>query len=561
MKPLSVSGGTAAFYRLELIQKSPIDVSLKENNDRRYLPNTEPFIELCFSPQATSIGNGDESLLNSTTKYIGKDLNGAQGDAEFYESICGIDDNSSRKEQRPNPSRDALGSLCDFMIPYLGILETKTIDSKDKDIENPLKLLVLGNFSDQKKKLRLLDLKIGKQTASLGWKGKSYFSATKQILFDLLTNSAKEGFRLEGFDGCPPAFQSMISLVEEINKGKGKWSKKSRRFRYQHLKGIKIFQNLLDLHLIDDQEKYSDIDLYYDPDEYLEIVMNEIVARLTKLVIACHEVKIPQQWIGSSLAIGYDSGEIPSRLKSEQDIRDSTIVSIFDWGKSELNNSIKMKHLTNAEVKSTTRFWNEYKNGIETISWIATHKYRNRFCCPTWNYLTFTIYDYDAITRDDFMCHATVPMKVTDMIEVPLSTKSKGDGGSLTYSIFWKEFPDDARLKGAWKIKIGKGRNLPNMDFSFLCGNNTQTSDPYVILRPKSSIETHKDFQFEQTTKMIKNNSDPEWNEMFSIPVCRNNDFESLSSALANAGLIEGEGVVSQSKQEWTDRVAASALR
>ena len=543
VKPLDVSGGTAAFYRLNLIQQSPTDVSSEESND--HLFNTGPFIDSCFSPQATSIGRSDEPHLYLTTKYIGKDLIGAQGDVEFYESLCG---KNSSKEQQPNPSRDALGSLCDFMLPYLGVLETKkTMGSKDNNHENPVKLLVLGNFADQKKKLRLLDLKIGKQTVRFGWKGKSYFSAMKQTLFDKLTNSVNEGFRLEGFDGRPPAFESM-----KFNKREGKWSKKLRRFRYQQLQGIKIFQNLLDLHLLDDEQKYSDIDLFYDPDEYLEIIMNEIVERLTKLVIACHEVKIPQKWIGSSLAIGYDVGEIPRRLRSEEDIRDSTIISIFDWGKSELNNSIKMKDLKNAEVKSTTRFWNEYKNGIETISWIATHKYMTRFCCPNWNYLTFMIYDYDATAQDDFICEATVRMEVTEMREVPLTRRKKGDGGSLAYSIVWKEFPDDSRLKGAWKIKIGKGRNLPNMDF------HKPTSDPYVVLRPRISIKSHEKFQFEQITKMIQNNCDPEWNETFSIPVCRNNDFRFLSSALANAGLIQGEGIISQSKQEWVDRVAAS---
>lgn len=513
VKRIGVSGGTAPFFRLELIQAE----------------------------------EGSE-LTTSKSKHIGKDLSRARDEVSFYEKILA---------PAPNASRDALGGICDFMFPYLGILKAKEEGQEEVELD----LLVLENLFDGKKQLRLLDLKMGSSTASAGWQGKSRFRAFKQQLFDKTTNSVKEGYRLEGFDGCPQALKTMVPFIEHMmqDKGDSKASKKSRRVMFQQLEGTKIFQHLLDIHL---EHSTDNDETMYDSDEYLEITMHEIVKRLTKLAIACHAVSIPQKWIGSSLAIGFDAGEVPNRSKTEEDIRNSAIVRVFDWGRSELNDTNHMNTLTESEIEDREFFWEQYKTGINTISWVATHKYLNRFCCASWESVTFLVYDHDSVSNDDFMCSATVLLKETEMKKRPLLTKRGGKGGTLTYSIEWKEFEENSRMKGAWKITIVSGEDLPNLDFGVanLCGSATQASDPYVIIRPLPSSKQESPFVFEQITTVKENNLHPVWNEHFSIPVSHTGS-DLLQEAFDDAELSPSDAVISKSKSSWVERVKATITK
>ncbi len=543
MKRIGVSGGTAPFFRLKL----KVDGQAES--------------------EETDIDSGVDVPTVSPTRYIGKDLSRAEDEVNFYESIL----------QCSPGQHDAIGSLCNFLFPYLGILQTTEekgapvvgggddsgdgVDGKKGDEE--LKLLVLENLFDGKKKLRLLDLKIGSYTAAANWRGKSRFRAWKQRIFDSFTNSAKEGYRLEGFDGAPAALNSLIPFLQELlmDNGKGKLGKKARRLLYQQIEGTRIFMHLLDLHMLDSrgevEEEGTDEDIIsdetYDVDEYLEITMHEIVILLTKLASACHKVTIPQKWIGSSLAIGYDCGEIPKRAKSEEDIRKSTIVKIFDWGRSELNDTARMKKLSEVEVKDRKYFWEKYKEGIDTISFIASHKYHERFCCTSWKYLTFSVFDNDGLTEDDFLCGVTTVLEDTDNLECPLITSRGRPAGFLTYSIKWKEFDQGSRLKGAWKVKIICARDLPNADMSFFC-NSAETSDSYVVLRPAPHDDHKCDYPFEQVTAVKHNTINPQWNETFSIPVCREGS-EHLKDIFNSAGLEHCNGVISSCKDDWVKRL------
>jgi hypothetical protein len=552
VKRIGVSGGTAPFFSLKLLLDE-INVEEETANEGEMALVKE------LKEKLDLVGSGVTSI--SATKYIGKDLSRARDEVNFYEKLLKPD---------PNPSREALGALCDFMFSYLGILKTVKEDSQKqdtsgtmetKDGDNELDLLVLENLFDGKKKLRLLDLKIGSCTASAGWQGKGHLRAFKQQLFDKTTNSVKEGYRLEGFDGCPDALKSIKPFVEQTLKddGESKFSKKSRRLLYQHLQGRKIFQYLLDIH--NDHEN-TDLpsEQFYDVDEYLEITMDEIMRSLTKLAIACWQVKIPQKWIGSSLAIGFDAGEIPQRSETEASIRDSSIVRIFDWGRSELNNSTQMEELTKKEVEDREFFWNEYKSGISTISWIATQIYKSRFCCPSWKSVSFDIYDHDTLKNDDFLCGAEVPMEETESKSTPLLTKRGRNGGSLTYSIRWIQYEENSRLKGAWKIKIEHAKNIPNSDFSFPRINSVKpknVSDPYVIVRPKPTETNESSLTFDQHTNVIEDDLNPIWNEIFSIPVSRE-DKDHLKESFEIVNLSKFCGDISVSKEEWVERVKSS---
>eukprot|EP00438_Fugacium_kawagutii_P009837 Skav202170 [mRNA] locus=scaffold482:9512:22783:+ [translate_table: standard] len=62
-----------------------------------------------------------------------------------------------------------------------------------------------------------------------GWQGKSRVAALRQSMVDGITNSSCEGFRLEGFDGRPPALESMDPLLDLGMTGNAKMAKKAPR--------------------------------------------------------------------------------------------------------------------------------------------------------------------------------------------------------------------------------------------------------------------------------------------------------------------------------------------
>ena len=485
---------------------------------------------------------------NNPTYYIGKDLSRATDEVNFYEQV-----------KNSSVSRDALGGLCDFLFPYLGILKTKEEGAAaDEEVD----LLVLQNLHDGKEKLRLIDIKVGEKTASANWQGKSRLRAFKQRMFDQITNSRVEGYRLEGFDGSPAALNSMETFMESMSEDKSsKTSKKSRRLLYQSLTGDQILQHLLDLHIGPEETPET-----YGVDENLEIIMHEILQLLAKLSISCHRVKVPQKWIGSSLAIGFDSGALPLRSKTEDEIRKTAIVKIFDWGRSELNNTITMQELSDAEIADRKRFWDDYRHGINTISWIASKKYFNRFCCEQWDTVTFTIYDFDALSKDDFMCEKTIALKDTRRTELALSRKNGKDGGSLSFSIEWNPALECARLRGSWKVHIYEGKNLPNKDVSLV--KNGATSDPYVMVKAKSN---NQKFSFDQMTSVIQENTNPVWNETLSIPTAASSDHCEI--ALECAGLDRSTSkkglymcqyngtIASETLDEWVTRIKSSTMQ
>ena len=50
--------------------------------------------------------------------------------------------------------------------------------------------------------------------------------------------------------------------------------------------------------------------------------------------------------------------------------------------------------------------------------------------------ITLTIYDFDAMSKDDFMGTAMVPVEETDVTEVKLTNNKGGESeASLTYSL------------------------------------------------------------------------------------------------------------------------------
>merc|ERR1719401_3244332 len=94
----------------------------------------------------------------------------------------------------------------------------------------------------------MLDIKIGENTAAPNWQGKSRFAALRQAVIDGFTNSQSEGFRLEGFDGQPPALKSLDPLLDLRGHSGESLRKKAHRVMLQRMIATEMFMHFLDMH-------------------------------------------------------------------------------------------------------------------------------------------------------------------------------------------------------------------------------------------------------------------------------------------------------------------------
>lgn len=165
-KVLGASGGTAAFFQVEY-------------KDGEW--------------------KSDYACVDTKSYWIGKDLARARDEVEFYERAFRLKDRAV-----------AGWDILNYTLPYRGVVRAPTTVGEKE-------LLLLRNARDQYKTCRMLDVKIGEVTAIGGWQGKGHFDAYLQQWLDGATNSAGQGFRLEGFDGMPTTMQSLVvhALTDE----------------------------------------------------------------------------------------------------------------------------------------------------------------------------------------------------------------------------------------------------------------------------------------------------------------------------------------------------------
>ncbi|CAK0833811.1 unnamed protein product [Prorocentrum cordatum] len=164
-------------------------------------------------------------------------------------------------------------------------------------------------------------------------------------------HEGRSGTGQGGFDAPPPAFNSMnpLSDVKDIAAGK-KLEKKARRFMFQRMPATEVFMHLADVHQV---PGYPDAaqDAVWTPQEVAEVVLHEVCSRLCALALACRAVPVPQKWVGSSVAVGFDAAALPPRSLAEEEVRRRVVVKIFDWGRSELNTPERHRRLSDAEKK------------------------------------------------------------------------------------------------------------------------------------------------------------------------------------------------------------------
>jgi len=571
---MGVSGGTAPFFHLHLSEAGK-----KWHKDIHQSP-----------PGGVGV---------SETYYLGKDLSRAEDELEFYEKLLRFQ----------NQAKDVDGGflkLLPFTFDYAGILKAPKPQVEESNqnsdaTSETLELLVLRNLRDGVKKLRLLDLKLGQKTAQANWRGKSRFRAYRQkILVDNNTNSTNEGYRLEGFDGLPVSLESMDPLMDwiayqqeleqtednkestkckhriSVPKASIKQKKKAQRIMFQHLNGTEIMMHFINV-IGEGNTSINDIE-YLTPIEVIEIVLHETVTRLVKLARVLHlAIAWPQKWIGSSVALGYDVGDInpPRNVDAQHAIRDKVICSVFDWGRSELLTSLEaFEALTVDEKLDRSKFWSYYKGGINHLSFIAAKTYCNTFgCAEGWSHLNITLMDFDSVSKDDFLGQVTLKLptkpyteddgeapgddviiadgkvrtytlmgnnkasSISQLIQIGSVVKSliQPDFGTIDLAVSWWQSPESSRLKGSWRIRIVKASNLKIMD------TISQSSDPYCIVTAynkasnKSSVPR---LEFKQVTSIKALTLEPNWGEdgeILDIPVPKTPNY--LGEALKAGGL------------------------
>jgi hypothetical protein len=304
--------------------------------------------------------------------------------------------------------------------------------------------------------------------------------------------------------------------------GDRKVAKKALRVMLQRMCGAEMLMHFMDVH--QDAEDASRPD--DDADEYLarvevaELSHHEIVHRLACLALACRQSPVPQKWIGSSVALGYDCGEPPRRGAPEEEVRSATVVQLFDWGRSELNTLEKHMAMSDSDQHDRAKFWSYYVGGVDRLLWETARAYRHRFGnADGWSNVTFTLYDFDSMSANDLMGAVTVPLEPTPERTVKLQRENgsnvTGDfrgTATLTYSVEKRLLPEGSRLAYTWRVRVIRAESLPRMDLM----QGRSTSDPFCTVTATSKLG---DVRFRQQTSVKVKNLDPEWNETFDVPV------------------------------------------
>merc|ERR1719382_80141 len=264
------------------------------------------------------------------------------------------------------------------------------------------------------------------------------------------------------------------------------------------------------------------------PSEVIEISLYEAVSRLTSLAVACRCAPVPQKWIGSSVALGFDCGELPPRSTGAAHLKRNAVTAIFDWGRSELNTVEKHMQLSDGEQKDRSEFWCYYVGGVDRLAWEVARAYKHRFCTAgDWKHIVLTVYDFDSLTANDFIGRVKVPVENTARQQATI-TNADGEPttAQLEYSIEWCPYPKGSRLKGAWQITVVRATNLPAYDKMLM----RSTNDAFVEV---VAISDNGKNCFRQVTSVKAKSTLPEWNETFEVPVIKSKS--QLSRALASA--------------------------
>lgn len=426
-------------------------------------------------------GAPDPEAQLSRNYWIGKDLARAKDEVAFYEVA---------KTLQGAEGWDVLK----WMTPYKGVCRCPC-EVKAGEEAKPVDVMLLRNGRDGYHTCRMLDVKIGQVTAVAGWQGKSALSAWMQTnTIDAVTNSAGQGFRLEGFDSPPETLHTFEELLTEqkLLKTTAVSAAKVKRFNLQRMTACQFVSYFLDLHEVPKAKAgggYTSSSAsagnalpYPEPGlltrvETQELVLLSSIEELASLIKAMREVQAPQQWIGSSVMFCFDCGARPSRevLTRGPGKWGVSRLHIFDWGRSELNLPQAHARLEADQQVERQKYWSHYCGAIGKLLYDCCNLYVSRY----WHAkktVAFTVWDKDQFTPDDFLGTVALPMPANGGPSAgthELSTYTgdpvksgmlRGTTGTIQATVSALNLIPGSRLEGAATVKIHKIENCPKKD-------------------------------------------------------------------------------------------------
>lgn len=365
--PVSTSGGTAAFFHV------------------RYR-------------------NGQLPEGKEPNHYVGKDLSHAHDEIEFYDNLRLAIDQDIR-----------YSNFAEMTMDCPGVSRLICKNPKDSNMQVRF-LLLLENLWNGYDKMRLVDVKVGPETSVCNWKGKTRLHAWKNASIDRRTNSVVEGFRLEGME-CPP--RALQDRIESVNEGsqsrlrsKIVSGKAAKRFLLQRLRAHEFLAAWADVSTMGaGAEQHSHGAIW---------LATEQVGQLLRVA---SDLPVPQQCIGSSIAMGLEVGTLQKQPR--------VLVKVFDWGRAELSSVSHFESLTAEEKKERWKYWRQYVRALSRFYWelcrIATH----RCCTCAWTAFVFELrIEPVSIARAFLMGKTVSEVRGVGLFQLP-STGIKGGSASI----------------------------------------------------------------------------------------------------------------------------------
>eukprot|EP00397_Hematodinium_sp_SG-2012_P003860 GEMP01003870.1.p1 GENE.GEMP01003870.1~~GEMP01003870.1.p1 ORF type:complete len:1251 (+),score=295.55 GEMP01003870.1:104-3856(+) len=325
---------------------------------------TASFYDLFFLPSRIPKGRERDA-------FIGKDLAHAQDEIDFYHGLKEICETDKAWENFAN-------RFCLFSPGVLS-LPCQLADGNPMDRS----LLLLENLKSGMNCFRFLDIKIGFTTALPGWKGKSHLRAWKNRRIDMNTNTFAEGSRIEGMVNCGQLFESHMNAVTKEGKLSMILSeKKMKKFVLQNISIAQALPMFFDLRQ-DGQQ------LFPQSEKYIHRVLIRMWTELCHLCTILDQMVPPQQWLGSSLALAFDSN--PGKVD-----RPVTVTRLFDWGRSALETMADHFDLSEMEHLDREKYWTEYYQAMLRLCWEVGRYTYHRALSPAWKSVIFefeTVWD------------------------------------------------------------------------------------------------------------------------------------------------------------------------
>ncbi|KAJ9458875.1 hypothetical protein DIPPA_70119 [Diplonema papillatum] len=513
-----------------------LEAEVLENVGRHFLQASEDDFESPVPPVGTSGGtasffkvkykDGRQPFGKSKSYWIAKDLARASDEIEFYEQIARI----KRLSEWP---------IFRYMLDYGGVAEMNCL--VDGQVERREQIL-LRNLLDDVDKHRMLDIKIGAVTAVGGWHGKSHVRAMKNKVVDQATNSHVEGFRVEGFEGAPAGLEGLLEVSGLVP---GKRSAVSRRLALQRLPASVFFQYFVRM----PHEKV--LQKCYSGTEVAALAVRQIVMHLLDIVSAAAATPVPQQWIGSSIALAFDAGKRPERNAHGGHPLVAN-VKIFDWGRSELASFDMFNVLSSNQQRSRASHWAQWIGGALRLSFEAARFYRRQYC-PSgkkWTTVKFEVWSHTKnndittfLSTRTGMGVATIDLSsapqneeielallppgvlrgatiiktvgatVNTVKRIGLSVSRTQGLGPRQMSIRVRingplKYPAGSNLEERWEVHVISAHDLPKTDVVGWC-------NPVVTVSMIDGVGARA----VQRTNIIRNTREPVWNEVLEFAI------------------------------------------